>query len=249
MRTIALLREVSSTLESLGWSLREGASHSRGSVEVAAQRSWTREELQAVLHLLIIIDPTEGELAFADDAPTIDDAPIAFSLGDDDPEQRRALATILDRDRLAWLHATAYPREESITAPARVVAQPARRTASFAAGNDESLARAFDALDGVRDDLWKAAIEALSEDLEYLPEDAPAIIDPFLRRCDLLHAIVVTDRVMPNESVRLSMRHVVGAEHRWIDVVRSVAFADFASALTRHYDARLTKRNFTAASE
>jgi hypothetical protein len=248
MRTIALLREVSSTLESLGWSLREGASHSRGSVEIAAQRTWTRGELEAVLHLLIIIDPTEGELSFADDDPTIEDAPIAFSLGDDDPEQRRALAAILDRDRLAWLHATAYPREESITAPARVVAPPARRSAPFVAG-DESLTRAFDALDGVRDDLWKAAIEALAEDLEFLPEDAPAIIDPFLRRCDLLHAIVVTDRVMPNESVRLSMRRVVGAEHRWMDVVRSMTFADFASALTRHYDARLTKRNFTAASE
>ena len=248
MRTNSLLREVSSTLESLGWSLREGASHSRGSVEVAAQRSWSRGELEAVLHLLIVIDPTDDALAFADNDPTIEDAPIALSLGDDDPEQRRALAAILDRDRLAWLHATAYPREESITAPARVVAPPARRSAPFT-GNDESLIRAFDALDGVRDDLWKATIEALAEDLEFLPEDAPAIIDPFLRRCDLLHAIVVTDRVMPNESVRLETRRVVGAEHRWIDVVRSVAFADFAGALTRHYDARLTKRNFTAASE
>ena len=52
----------------------------------------------------------------------------------------------------------------------------------------------------------ESPIESLSEDLEFLPEDAPAIIDPFLRRCDLLHAIVVTDRIMPSESVRLSMR-------------------------------------------
>ena len=37
---------------------------------------------------------------------------------------------------------------------------------------------------------------------------------------------------------------LIGADYRWIDVVRSNAFADFANALTRHYAARFAKRRF-----
>ena len=49
---------------------------------------------------------------------------------------------------------------------------------------------------------------------------------------------------MRPKSIRLEQSRVIGADYRWIDVVRSNAFADFANALTRHYAARFAKRRF-----
>jgi len=234
MRVISILRDARTHMNAAGWSVREGASHSRGTVDLAAQRSWRRGEIEAVLHLLVIIDPSEGELAFLETAGKVPHAPITVSLGDDDPALHQALGDEL----FARVHAIAYPREQSITAPAHVEAPAARTRASFATGN-ESLARAFDALDGVRGDLLNFALEMLADDGE------PAI-EPFIRRCDLLHAIVITDRTMRTKSVRLERSRVVGADYQWIDVVRSNAFADYANALTRHYASRFAKRRFTA---
>jgi hypothetical protein len=249
-RAVTLTRSAASALQAAGWSVREGAVHSSGTVDVAAQRRFLRGDLEAVIHLLIIVDSSEGELVFSEGEGMIEHAPIAFSLGDDDPAQRRALAAVLSADLLAHLHATAYPRERSITAPLRVDAPKARTRASFfrSSNGDAPFDRAFAALDGVHDDLMKLAIETIADDLELLSAgDAATAIDPFLRRCDLLHGIIVTDQVMRCNAVRLERSSVVGTEHRWIDVVRSEAFADFADALTRHYTARLSKRRIRAA--
>ena len=78
-------------------------------------------------------------------------------------------------------------------------------------------------------------------------DDGERALDPFIRRCDLLHAIVVTDRTMRPKSIRLEQSRVIGADYRWIDVVRSNVFADYANALTRHYASRFAKRRFKAA--
>jgi len=230
MRVISLIREAKAILTAAGWTVREGAAHSRGTVDLAAQRIWRRGELEAHMHLLVLLDPHDGELDFLDVPGKIPHAPITFSLGDDDP----ALQQLLGDELFARVHAIAYRREQSITAPARVEAPPARTRASFATGD---FARAFDALDGVRDDLLEFALDMLADDGE-------AALDPFIRRCDLLHAIVITDRTMRQKSIRLEQSRVIGADYRWIDIVRSNAFADYANALTRHYASRFAKRRF-----
>ena len=232
MRVISLIREARSVLTAAGWTVREGAVHSGGTVDLAAQRTWRRGELEATLHLLVILDPQEGELEYLDLPGKIPHAPITFSLGDDDP----ALHQLLGEDLAARVHAIAYPRAQSITAPAHVEAPPARTRASFATVG-ESAARAFAALDGVREDLLDFALDMLADD----GEDA---IAPFIRRCDLLHAIVITDKTMRPKSLRLEQARVIGADYRWIDVVRSNAFAEYANALTRHYASRFARRRF-----
>lgn len=244
MNTIARLRDTSALLRSAGWSVREGATHSLGTVDLAAQRTWSRGDLEAVLHLLIIIDDAEGELAFSEENGQTGHAPLTFSLGDDDPVQRRALGS----DLFGRLHTLAYIREQSITAPAQVDAPPARARASFfrSTSSSDAFTRAFAALDGVHNDLLQHSLETISDDLELLSEkEAPAALAPFVRRRDLLHAIVITDQTMHAGSIRLEKTRVVGAEYRWIDIVRSDAFSDFAHALTRHYTARFRKRRFT----
>lgn len=235
MRVISLIREARSVLTATGWPVREGAAHSLGTVDLAAQRTWRRGDLEAHLHLLVIVDPHEGELELLDTPGKIPHTPFTFSLGDDDP----ALHQLLGEELSARVHAIAYPREQSITAPARVEAPPARMRASFATIG-ESAARAFDALDGVREDLLDFALETLADD----GEDA---LDPFIRRCDLLHAVVITDRTMRPKSIRLEQSRVIGADYRWIDVVRSNAFTDYVNSLTRHYTSRFARRRFTAA--
>jgi len=237
MTTIAQLREASSLLRAAGWSVREGATHSRGSVDLAAQRVWTRGEIEAVVHLLIVIDDAEGELAFLQAEGKVDHAPLTFSLGDE--------TSMLDRDLAAQLHALAYRREQSITSAAQVDAPKARRRATWSSGD---FTRAFAALDGVRNDLLKLSIDTLSDDLELLDaDDAEAAIAPFARRRDLLHAIAITSQTMRTKTFRLEQARVVGADYRWIDVVSADSFADFTDALTRHYTARFAKRRFTAA--
>ncbi len=230
MRVISLIREAKAILTAAGWTVREGAAHSRGTVDLAAQRTWRRGDLEAHVHLLVILDPYDGELELLDVPGKIPHAPITFSLGDDDP----TLQQLLGDELFARVHAIAYRREQSITAPARVEAPPARIRASF---SRESFGRAFEALDGVRDDLLQFALDMLADD----GEDA---LDPFIRRCDLLHAIAITDRTMRQKSIRLEQSRVIGADYRWIDVVRSNAFADYANALTRHYASRFAKRRF-----
>jgi len=243
MNTIARLRDTSALLRAAGWTVREGAIHSLGTVDLAARRTWSRGQLEAVVHLLIIIDESEGELAFSEEKGKSEHAPLTFSLGDDDPAHRRALG----HDLFAKVHGLAYAREQSITAPARVDAPPARIHASFfrSTGRREAFSKAFAALDGVHDDLLQHSIETITDDLELLSEkDSIAAIAPFARRCELLHGIVITDQAMHIDSIRLEQTRVVGAEYRWIDIVRSDAFPDFADALTRHYVARFKKRRF-----
>ena len=115
-----------------------------------------RDEIEAVLHLLVIVDPSEGELDFLDIAGKVPHAPITFSLGDDDPSSaphwpRSSVATCSHR-----LHATAYPREavDHRTGSRRRAGRPHAAHHSSPATNPSP--GAFDALDGVRDDLWKA---------------------------------------------------------------------------------------------
>jgi len=236
MRVISLLREARSILTAAGWPVREGAAHPLGTVDLAAQRTWRRGELEAHVHLLVVLDPNEGELDFIDTPGKIPHTPLTFSLGDDDP----ALHQLLGDELFARVHAIAYRNEQSITAPARVEAPPARTRASFAT-IDEAAARAFTALDGVREDLLDFALDLLADD----GEDA---LDPFIRRVDLLHAVVITGRTMRPKSIRLEQSRVIGADYRWIDVVRSDAFTDYANALTRHYASRFARRRFNQST-
>lgn len=236
MRVISSLLEARSALTAAGWQVREGAAHSLGTVDLAAQRTWRRGELEATLHLLVILDPHEGELDFIDTPGKIPHTPLTFSLGDDDP----ALHQLLGDELFARVHAIAYRREQSITAPARVDAPPARTRASFATIADAAT-RAFTALDGVREDLVDFALDMLADDGE-------EALDPFIRRCDLLHAIVITGRTMRPKSIRLEQSRVIGADYRWIDVVRSDAFVDYVNALTRHYASRFARRRFNQST-
>ena len=186
---------------------------------------------------MIVIDDAEGELAFLEAEGKADHAPLTFSLGDE--------ASMLSRELAAQLHALAYRRGQSITSAAQVEAPKARLRAAWSSGD---FTRAFAALDGVHNDLLKFSIDTLTDDLELLDaDDAEAAIAPFARRRVLLHAIAITNQTMRTKTMRLEQARVVGADYRWIDVVRSDAFADFADALTGHYAARFAKRRFTAA--
>lgn len=95
MSALRTILDASTILESTGWYVRQNAAHSRGHVDLAAQRDTVR--------LLVTVDPTEGELEYVSPTlfrhtPAIDNAFIALAAVSDDLERfnREVLADDLE---------------------------------------------------------------------------------------------------------------------------------------------------------
>jgi len=273
-RSLVAARGVAARLTSLGWRVRQGAVHSAGVADAAADRTWHRGELAARVQFVLRCH-AGGQLLFSE-GDKVEDALASYWAGDDLPEQRRALAAILEtRDLdaaaiLGELQRTAYPAEEAAIAPARIAAPPAAIHATAfrepRAGFEpfaDLAGEAFASLDAIRNDLFAHDCEVLDGDLETLAGDprgqSPAVhaqqaLAGLARTCELLHAIVVTDaqlsvlsggnRVIAAPAVRLHRLHLVTSDQTWIDIVHADTFDDYAESITRSYERAFAKRKF-----
>lgn len=218
-----------------GWSVREGAVCSGGTVDVVAERSWRRGAIEAQLRLLIQNDDDGVVVSPVADAPV--SLPFYF-FGDDEREQQRAISAVLAQHEvdaapvLAAIHRAAYRGERAVVTPARVDPPAAPASASLSRGS-----LPFHLTDAVRADL-------LQHDLDVLADDLPDVVLP-PARCDLLHPIVLTSTPLPPVGwARIHQPSVVGAESRWLDLVHHSATDAFVAMLTRHYSGAFRRRRF-----
>jgi hypothetical protein len=211
MSKLDLARGIRKALESHGWTAKEGAAHSLGVVDVAARRSFERKRISYTSHLLAICH--SGEVSFSPEQATASSIAM-YWLGLDDREQRRALIAALGEENVAALHRAAYPKEKAIVTS---VAAP-KVKAHAAAGNvPES---AFRAIEGVLRDLFAYDLDVLQDGVE-----------PDVRQCHLVQAVVVTEQELA--PVRVHRPFVVGADERWVDVVGAASFEDYVARLTK----------------
>ena len=213
-RSLVSARHVAARLTSQGWHVREGAIHSAGVADAVAGRSWRRDELAARVQLVVRCH-AGGQLLFSETERTTEDILASYCAGDDLPEQRRALAVLLESRGLdanailTALHREMYPSGGAPVASARIDAPPARVHATgfrepragfepFTGLVDE----AFASLDAIRNDLFARDCEVLEDDLETLETDprgdtpaahAAHALGELANTCELLHAVVVTD--------------------------------------------------------
>src|SRR6266498_2536707 len=121
-RRLALARDAAAALTANGWRVKQAARHAAGTADIAAERSWSRGRLTARVRLVIRCDSREERLVFSALDDAADRIPF-YSLGDDDPQQRRMLAKLFDD---AQPHEAVYPREKALIAPAQLNAPRAR---------------------------------------------------------------------------------------------------------------------------
>jgi len=242
-----LAGETASALAALGWRVTYSAHHSAGTADLAAERSWSRGRLTARVRLIIRCDARDERLVFPSLEGDLFDRLPSYSLGDDDPAQRRALAKLLDD---AALHAAAYPRDIAVTEPARIDALHARRR--VAAIHDPALDEAFASIDAVRHDLLQHDLDVIADDLDIDRDVAVESAIDAAHLCELLVPIVITDAELwslPERRrhpwLRAERTSVVGHGRQWIDVAQD--FASYAGALTRHVNAQYRKRRFAPA--
>src|SRR5262245_4515222 len=105
-RRASLARDAASALAASGWRVPYAARHSGGTADLAAERTWSRGRLSARVRLIVRCDARDQRLVFSALEPATDRLP-SYSLGDDDPQQRRKLSELFDD---AQLHAATYPR-------------------------------------------------------------------------------------------------------------------------------------------
>ena len=242
-RRASLARDAAATLAAHGWRVTQAARHSAGTADVAAERAWSRGRLTARMLLVIRCDSRDERLVFS----TLDDAADrlpSYSLGDDDPAQRRALGKLFDDSQL---HAAAYPRERALTEPARIDAPRARTRAAAIA--DEALDEGFASIDAVRRDLLQHDLDVISDDMDIDRDMAMQSALDMAYRCALIYPIVITDAELwslpdrrRHDWLRIERASVVGHERQWIDVVSDLA--SYAETLTRSISAAYRKRRF-----
>jgi hypothetical protein len=197
-------------------------------------------------------DATSERLLFPATDTTGGDPIPFYSLGDDDPAQRRALAAVASAEAIAQLHESAYPRDEARLRGARIDAMRARSRG--AAISLPSLDDAFHAIDAVRSDLLAHDLDIVRDDLDLDRDSGVQTLLGGAMRCDLLYPIVITDATLwslpdirRHDWLRVERRSVVGHERRWVDIVNAEDFAPYAQALTRHLNAALRKGRFAPA--
>jgi hypothetical protein len=255
-RSLSLARPVAEALRGLDWSAGEAVHFSGGTLDVSAQRRFERGPLGARVRLAVFCDAGEPRELTIAETEAGDLALASYALGDDDRAQRdaigRALAPFVDSAALTALHASAYPHEQSLVEPCRVPAPPARtHHASALAGLDTTTA--FAAIDAIRADLLAFDLDVVVDDLSLLAgaderaEHARHSLAFRAASCDLIHVVLVTDATMTEASVRLVRTTLAGQAPRWIDVVQSEAFDEYAARITSHYDAQFRRRNFNRA--
>jgi hypothetical protein len=245
-RRASLARDAAAALTAHGWRTTHAARHSAGTADIAAQRSWSRGRLTARVLLVIRCDSRDARLVFTTLEDAADRLP-SYSLGDDDPRQRRALAGLLDD---AQLHAAAYPREKALIEPAHLDAPRARtRVAAIA---DTVLDEAFASIDAVKNDLLQHDLDVIGDDMDIDRDAAMQSATDMAHHCDSIYPIVLTDAELwsipeqrRHDWIRVERASLAGQERQWIDVVH--AFPSYAGALTRHISAVYRKRRFAPA--
>jgi hypothetical protein len=245
-RRLALADHAARVLGAHGWRVTRAAAHSAGIADLAAARTWSRGRLAARVRLVIRCDSRDERLVFASLGDAVDRIPF-YSLGDDDPQQRRALAKLLDD---ALIHAAAYPREKAITEPAQIDALRARTRVAAVA--DPVLDEAFASVAAVQRDLLQHDLDVISDDMDIDHDMAMHAAVDAAQRCELIYPIVITDAelwTLPakrrHDWLRVERASVVGQQRQWIDVVS--AFDSFEEALTQHVNATYRKRRFAPA--
>ncbi len=251
-RHLPLAHAAATALTAHGWRVTPSAAHSGGTADVAAERRWIRGKLTARVRLIVRCEAANERFAL----PTLDTAagdPLpTYSLGDDDPAQRRSLAAVIDAALIEHLHALAYPHEMAVTLPAHIDALAARARA--AAPRDPAVDEAFISVDAVRHDLLQHDLDGLRDDMEIDADCAATLILDGAHRCELVYPIVLTGAELWSfpamrrcHWMRLERLTLVGHQRQWIDIVEAEAFASYAAALTRHITATYRKRRFAPA--
>jgi len=251
--TLTLAHDAASALAANGWRPTLAAVHSGGIADVAADRVWSRGRLSAHVRLVVRCDSRSQRLVLPSlDVPAADRLP-SYCLADDDPAQRRALASVIDPALIERLHATAYPHAIALTEAAHIDALPARARA--AAVRDAAIDEAFASIDAVRRDLLQHDLEVVRDDLDIDRDFAAGAMLDAACRLELLHPIVITDAELwslPEKKrrdwIRLERSSLVGHERQWVDIVEGGAFAAYAEALTRHVTASYRKRRFASGA-
>jgi hypothetical protein len=251
--TLTLAHDAASALTANGWRVTLAAVHSGGTADVAADRAWSRGKLFARVRLIVRCDwqPQRRFVLSALDAPA--DRLPSYCLADDDPAQRRAIASVIDPALIAQLHAAAYPHSHAVTEAGRLDALPARARA--AAARDAAIDEAFASVDAVRRDLLQHDLDVVRDDFDIDRQVAAGAVLDAARRLELLYPIVITDaelRSLPDQKrrdwIRLERSSLVGHQRQWVDIVEGRAFAAYAGALTRHITASYRKRRFASGA-
>jgi hypothetical protein len=186
-RRPTLARDAATALAANGWRITHAARYFGGMADVAADRTWSRGRITARVRLVIRCDSRDQRLAFSSLGDWSDGLPF-YSLGDDDPAQRRALGKLFDDSQL---HAAAYPRQTALTEPARIDAP--RAPARVAAIADAALDEAFASIDAVRHDLLQHDLDVIADDLDIDRDFAAQAAIDAAHRCELIYPIVITD--------------------------------------------------------
>jgi hypothetical protein len=251
--TLTLAHDAAAALSANGWRTTLAAVHSGGTADVAADRTWSRGKLSARVRLIVRCDSCPQRLLLPAVATRADDRLPSYCLADDDPAQRRALASIIDPALIGHLHAAAYPHAVALTDAARLDALPARARAAAVRG--PAIDEAFASIDAVRRDLLQHDLDVLRDDLDIDRDFAAGAVLDAAHRLELLYAIVITDAELwslPDKKrhdwIRLERSSLVGCERQWVDVVEGRAFAAYAEALTRHITASYRRRRFVTGA-
>ena len=256
-RSLLLGRAVAATLRAEGWTVREGAAHSSGIADAAAEKTWCRKGFQARVRILARCHHAPEGIVFSPSTPRADalhvygDRPVPDALLIDaglDP------ASIPDRIHVAATR-MAPPKAQTSASAFREptgAPEPFRTAAEEAFAAPSAIAAELAAYDA---DVFTDDLNALSD----RTEKADYAIDKLAamgRHTELLHSVLVTDatlwtiadekRIARVPSLRLYRSRVTTTECTWIDVVQAEAFAAYAAATSRHYTTTMARRGFTS---
>jgi hypothetical protein len=231
-RSVAIIRNVTATLRTLGWSVREAAEHSAGTADVAAERNSSRKGVETRVHLVILCH-SGSRVLFSEVEREVDDSVASYSIADDDLQQKRTLAEVLGETSVEPV-----AHRPAIAPRARAHAGSFRAEDAF----PEIAGDAFLSIDAVLHDLFDHDLEVLADDVD-AGGDANELLAPLTRIRHLVHAILVTDapltligdRTTDRDWLRVHRTRVAGAGGRWLDVVGAEGWGKYAGAVTKHY--------------
>jgi hypothetical protein len=222
-RSLALVRTTANSLRNLGWRVSEGTFFDSGTVDIAAERVWSRDALHARVRLVVNCISDVQQVLFSQ-LPEVGIDEILPS-------------HTLSENAIARTATVPAPRSRAHAATFREIGGNSFRACVEAT---------FDSIDAIRATLRNHDLAVIADDLE---DGAEASELEAVHTVDLLHPIIATDATLrtlsvsltPKKSVRLIQSAIAGGEHRWIDVVQSDAIEEFAATAMKHYETRYKK--------
>lgn len=216
-RALRLLHTTAAALRTLGWRVSESAFFDGGIADIAADRVWSRSNLQAHVRLLISGHSGAEQILFSElPAATTDDM--------------LAVHTLIDSGRIRPAVVTP-PRSRTHASSFREIGGDSFRVV---------VEQTFASVEAIRDTLRKHDLEVIADDLdEETRIDTVDLLHPIIVTDAAIWTM--TDRIAPKKSVRLLQSAITGGEHRWIDIVRADSIDAFLAATTKHYESRYKK--------